>query len=172
MSLFHVSCVLYLLFWSIYQLPLWSRLFRLWKYCFKMKLILVIRLWKSSNYCKIWQVAFVKYDWNDLNFSVINQSSARSISQSIKWLIRDYWCLQTPASMWRHNVTMSRWHYDDNCNSMRFTLHKFSISENRPCRSQNGLQTPIRDNCSINEYHCAKLHVLFPICVRVLICCY
>ena len=34
--------------------------------------------------------------------------------------------------MWRHNVTSWR---PDNCNSLRFTLHKLSIYENRPCRS-------------------------------------
>ena len=34
------------------------------------------------------------------------------------------------------DVTMSHWHYDDNCNSLRFTLRKLSISENRPCRWQ------------------------------------
>ena len=30
---------------------------------------------------------------------------------------------------------MSCRHYDNNCSSLRFTLHKLSISENRPCRS-------------------------------------
>ena len=38
----------------------------------------------------------------------------------------------------RHNVydvTTSCQHYDDNCTSLWFTLHKLSISENRHCRS-------------------------------------
>ena len=30
---------------------------------------------------------------------------------------------------------MSRRHYDDNCNSLRFTQNRLSISEKRPCRS-------------------------------------
>ena len=34
------------------------------------------------------------------------------------------------------DVTMPHRHYDDNCNSLRFTLNKLSISENRSCRSQ------------------------------------
>ena len=53
----------------------------------------------------------------------------------IKRLIRDHWCLQISIFMWRHDVTMSRRHYDNNCKSMRFTLHKLLISTNRPCRS-------------------------------------
>ena len=47
-----------------------------------------------------------------------------------KRLIRDYWCLETSVSMY----VMSHRHYDDNYNSLRFTLHKLSIFENRPCR--------------------------------------
>ena len=51
--------------------------------------------------------------------------------------MRDYLCLQTPVSMY----VLSQCHIDiiikDNCNSLRFTLHKLFISENRPCGSNS-----------------------------------
>ena len=42
-----------------------------------------------------------------------------------------------PANTHIHvcDVMTSCRYYDDNCNSLRFTLHKLSICENRPCRS-------------------------------------
>ena len=59
----------------------------------------------------------------------INQRLLASVSM---W--RLFSCLQTPFSMWRH-ITTSWCHIDINCNSMRFTMQKLSISENRPCKS-------------------------------------
>ena len=60
-------------------------------------------------------------------------------------LIRDYWCLKHRVSMWclfhvcKHpspcGITASWHHVNINCNSKRFTQHKLSISEKRPCKS-------------------------------------
>ena len=67
-----------------------------------------------------------------MNFVDIVFSWREERNETIKRLIRDYWCLhlQTAVSVY----VMSQRH-DINCNSLWFTLHKLSISENRPCRS-------------------------------------
>ena len=72
-------------------------------------------------------------------------NSSFVIFNQIKWLIRDYWCLQTPVSMYvtsqSHDITSSR---HDNCNSLRFSPRKFWIAENRPVDHIGVLQIPTR----------------------------
>ena len=62
-----------------------------------------------------------------------------------------YTCVcKHPPSPCTCDVTMSRRHYhdyDDNCNSLRFTLYKLSISENVPCRSH---RCPADNNTELN----------------------
>ena len=69
-------------------------------------------------------------------------------------LIRDYWCLQKQSfHVCKHpspcDVTTSWRHTDINCNSMRFSMHKLSISESRPCRSHM-CSADANKNTSIN----------------------
>ena len=67
-----------------------------------------------------------------------------SLHTTNKRLIRDYWCLHTPISMYVmsqcHDITPWR---HDNCNSLWFSLRKFWISENMLVDHISVLQTAI-----------------------------
>ena len=120
----------------------------------------------SFSYCHV-SLLETCVTWNG-GFPTMNCTSTRfndvifcsMIQHNIKRLIWDYWCLQTPVSMYVtsqcHNVPS--WH--DNCNLLRFSLRKFSISENRPVDHIGVLQTPIITNITNGtRLVCTHVHV-------------
>ena len=58
--------------------------------------------------------------------------------------------------MRHHNVTMPHQHYDNNYNSLRFTLHKLTISEKRSCRSHRCPANNNKSNPLLSRLFCLQ----------------